>query len=707
MSKLFLLLYFFTIVLLPLRGQQKVSPPKTVKAQSKSVKAPVKDVKPPVKSVKAPVKSVKPPVKSVKAVAKPAKVQVKSTAATPIGLSSARSMRLAQRLEAQNSIVLLKNEGSLLPLQRLDTLRILVVATGLEDESSISQLIGRYVRVDCITMEPGDKPGSFRRKLKSANYNLVIWAKGDKFQGERSKDENLNRVDELSGLEARHSLVEEERAMLDEFPQGTHAVYLLFGSRQFLSHWSATERANAVVVSGGSDYDRMDLSAQLLFGGFPAPGKLTFDLPNFKCGEGLAVAPAGRLGYILPEEIGLDSLKLAQKMDSLVRIGLKEKAYPGCQVLLAKNGKIFYQRAYGYHTYSQAVSVKNDDLYDLASLTKILAPVPALMMLADQKKFQVNRKMSDYWTDWKGSNKDAILVSDILSHQARLRSGVILWPKTLDARGIYKADFLVTQPMQGFDLRVSEGLYLVNSFPDTVFKAIHDSPLLKTKKYAYSDLGFVLFPKVIENLSGESYQSFLYQHIYRKLGANTLMFNPRKTEPKERIVPTEEDRAFRRELLHGYVHDETAALMGGVSGNAGLFGSSTDVAKVMQLYLQNGIYGNERYISPETLKSWTSSHPQKISNRRGYGFDKPAIRLSSQKVKERYPSGKVSEQSFGHSGYTGTFTWADPATELLFVFLSNRVFPDRDNQQINKLKLRTLLLDNLVKMAGEPVKPSR
>ncbi len=680
-------------MLLPLRGQQKVSPSKSVKT--------------PAKSVKAPVNSGKPPVKSVKVAAKPAKVQAKATVATPNGISPARNLRLVQRTEAQKSIVLLKNGDNLLPLQRLDTLRILVVAKGLDGGNSISQLIGRYLRADCISMETGDKPGSFRRKLKSANYNLVVFAMGDKFQDERSKDENLNRVDELSGLETRHALVEDEREMLDDFPSGTRMVYLLFGSRQFLSHWSASERADAVVVSGAADYDRLDLSSQLLFGGFPALGKLTFDLTNFRSGDGVVAAPAGRLGYILPEEIGLDSLKLAQKMDSLVRIGLKEKAYPGCQMLLAKNGKIFYQRSYGYHTYGQAVAVKNDDLYDLASLTKILAPVPALMMLADQKKFLVNRKMSDYWSDWKGSNKEAILVSDILSHQARLRSGVILWPKTLDNRGIYKADFLATQPTQGFDLRVSEGLYLVNSFPDTVFKAIHDSPLLKTKKYAYSDLGFVLFPEVIENLSGESYQSFLYSNIYRKLGANTLMFNPRKTEPKERIVPTEEDRAFRRELLQGYVHDETAALLGGVSGNAGLFGSSMDVAKVMQLYLQNGLYGNERYISSETLKSWTSSHPQKTSNRRGYGFDKPAIRQSSQKVKERYPSGKVSEQSFGHSGYTGTFTWADPATELLFVFLSNRVFPDRDNQRINKLKLRTLLLDNLVKMAGEPAKPSK
>jgi len=182
------------------------------------------------------------------------------------------------------------------------------------------------------------------------------------------------------------------------------------------------------------------------------------------------------------------------------------------------------------------------------------------------------------------------------------------------------------------------------------------------------------------------------------------MFNPLPGTDKARIVPTEYDRAFRHELLQGYVHDETAALMGGVSGNAGLFGSCNDVAKIMQLYLQEGTYGNERYISAETLKSWTSSHPQKISNRRGYGFDKPAIRTNSHRIKERYPSGKVSEQSFGHSGYTGTFTWADPANKLLFVFLSNRVFPDRENQKINKLKLRTLLLDNLFKLSGEPPK---
>ncbi|MCK9641088.1 MAG: serine hydrolase, partial [Prolixibacteraceae bacterium] len=448
--------------------------------------------------------------------------------------------------------------------------------------------------------------------------------------------------------------------------------------------------------------DSVDLTSQLIFGAIPSNGKLTKDLGIYKMGEGITIPSIGRLSYVLPEEVGIDSVRLAQKIDSLVSIGLREKAFPGCQLLLARNGKVFYQKSYGFHTYSKNLVVHDDDLYDLASVTKILAPVPALMMLADQKKFVVTKKMSEYWTDWKGSNKEGILVSDLLSHQARLRAGVILWPSTMDVMGNYKPGYYATQPTPGFDLRVSDGLYLVDSFKDTVYKTIRDSPLLKTKKYAYSDLGFVIMPKVIENLSGESFELFLHDKLYAKLGAASLMYLPALSQSRDKIVPTEEDQSFRHELLQGFVHDETAALMGGVSGNAGLFGSVGDVAKVMQLYLQNGVYGNERYINEETLKNWTSSHFQKSNNRRGYGFDKPGIQMNRHTGKERYPSTVVSEQSFGHSGYTGTFVWADPANQILFVFLSNRVFPNRDNHKINKLRLRPLLLESLFKLAGQP-----
>jgi CubicO group peptidase (beta-lactamase class C family) len=323
------------------------------------------------------------------------------------------------------------------------------------------------------------------------------------------------------------------------------------------------------------------------------------------------------------------------------------------------------------------------------------------MMLSDQGKIQVSKKMSDYWPDWKGSNKEGILLSDLLSHQARLRAGVILWPKTLDLENRYKPGYYASVPTPGFDLRVSNGLYMLNSYPDTVYKAIKESPLLKTKKYAYSDLGFVILPKVVEKLSGESFELFLHNRLYAKLGATSLMYLPALSVPKDKIVPTEDDQEFRHELLQGFVHDETAALLGGISGNAGLFGSVGDVAKVMQLYLQNGEYGNERFIKEETLKNWTSSHMQKTSNRRGYGFDKPAIQINKHSGRDMYPSDLVSDQSFGHSGYTGTFVWADPANQLLFVFLSNRVFPDRDNHKITKLRLRPLLLEALFKMAGE------
>ena len=476
---------------------------------------------------------------------------------------------------------------------------------------------------------------------------------------------------------------------------------MLFGTPAFLDRWTGLERPAALVTTDIADYDRMDLSTQLLFGAINCRAKLPFDLVKYRKGDGILLSSDERLSYVIPEQLGIDSLKLSQIMDSLVGIGLREKAFPGCQLLLAKKGKVFYQKSYGFHTYDHSLPVRNDDLYDLASVTKVLAPVPALMMLADQQKFVVSRKMSEYWPDWKGTNKEGIIVSDLLSHQARLRPGVILWPKTIDHNGIYKPEYYTSQPIKGYDLRVSENLYLVDNYPDTVYKVIRDSPLLKTKKYTYSDLGFVLFPRLIENLSGESYESFLSKKLYAKLGASTLLYRPFLSVPKDRIVPTENDQQFRHGLLQGFVHDETAALMGGISGNAGLFGSAGDVAKVMQLYLQDGFYGNERFISAETLKSWTSSHFQKTSNRRGYGFDKPGIQISRHTGKERYPASVVSEQSYGHSGYTGTFVWADPANDLLFVFLSNRVYPSRDNHLINSLRLRPLLLETLFKLAGD------
>lgn len=607
---------------------------------------------------------------------------------TPARITPERTLRLSQRMQAGKSLVVLKNDRQLLPVGRLDTLKTVVVTLGLEKENLFPRFVARYLPVEEKVIDPRAGQETIGRQLDSlAGFNLAVLVLADRYN---PGDTTVTVQKQWAALAGK---LDSLRAK-----NGIKVAGLVLDTLISTIVPGCLSRIDALVATDHLDYDRLDLASQLMFGAIPATGKLGTDLGTYRTGEGIGFPASGRLAYALPEEAGIDSLCLAHTIDSLVAIGLDAKAFPGCQLLLAQKGKVIYRKSYGYHTYAPLQPVQDDDLYDLASVTKVLAPVPALMMLADQKKFVVSKKMSDYWPDWKGSNKEGILVSDLLSHQARLRPGVILWPKTMDHSSGCKPEYYSSQPSAGRDLRVSENLYIINSFPDSVYKAIRNSTLLKSKRYAYSDLGFVILPKVIENLSGEDYQAFLRNRLYARLGASTLRFLPYPAVPKEKIVPTEDDRVFRQELLQGFVHDETAALMGGVSGNAGLFGSAGDVAKVMQLYLQNGTYGNERFISSETLLNWTSSHFQKTNNRRGFGFDKPGIQVSHHAGKERYPSASVSEQSYGHSGYTGTFVWADPAKALLLVFLSNRVFPDRNNHKINTLKIRPALLDTFIRL---------
>ncbi len=615
--------------------------------------------------------------------------------------SPERELRLAQRIQVYNSLVVLKNNGHILPLNRLDTLKIQVVSIGTGHGNQLHQMMDRYSKTAYLELNSSSEIESFIQTYPTTTgYNLVILVIGDKLPVR----ENMDNNDTYKAGKNESSITAVEEKLLNKVPKGTKVVLLYLGSPHFAENNTFLERADALVAAGRSDYDFIDLSAQLIFGAIGAAGKLPEDLGKYKKGDGIAFLPSGRLRYVIPEEVGIDSVKLAQKMDSLVELGLKVRAFPGCQMLLAKKGQVFYQKSYGFLTFDQSRPVQNDDLYDLASVTKILAPLPALMMLADQNKFQVDKKMSDYWTNWKGSNKEGILVSDLLSHQARLKPGIVLWPVVIDGMGHYISEYCSLKQKPGYNLRASNGLYLLDSFPNEVYSMIRDSPLLKTKKYVYSDLGFAILPGVIEKLTGENYEKYLQERLYAKLGASTLMYNPWSHEEMDKIAPTENDKTFRHEQLQGFVHDETAAMMGGISGNAGLFGTAGDVAKVMQLYLQGGEYGNERFISVETIKNWTSSHRGKTINRRGYGFDKPGIQNSRYKGKVRYPSTVVSEESYGHSGFTGTFTWADPANDMLFVFLSNRVYPDRNNHKINKLNLRQQILENAFKLVGnQPV----
>ena len=582
--------------------------------------------------------------------------------------------RMTLRNVAQQSLTVLQNKNELLPLRSLDTLKIATLSIGRWNITPFQHSLERYTHMDHFSISRDSEPGAVGKlmaELKS--YNLVI-----------AELDNLGNF-----VSSDYRLTEIQQKVTEQIATAKNSVFILFGNPYVLNYLEGIEKANALVVAYQESSDSQDLAGQLLFGAFPAEGKLPVNVSKFyHSGDGFQTTSLDRFKYTLPEELGVDSTYLKKKIDSLVNVGLSAKAFPGCAVFIAKDGKVIFDEAYGYQTYSTERPLHPDDLFDFASLTKILAPLPALMLLNDQKKFNVKKKMSDYWPDWKGSNKKDILVEDLLSHQARLKTGIPFWLKTVDSQGNFKPDYWSKDSTAQMGLRVSRDHFILNSFPDSVYAAIRKSPLLKRKRFVYSDLGFILFPRIITSLVHQDYETYLKTNFYLPLGANSLTYRPYLYQPVDKIVPTENDDTFRKEQLKGFVHDESAAVLGGISGNAGLFGTINDAAKMMQMYLNYGSYGGDQYLSEATLKEWTTRHFEKLHNRRGYGFDKPGPGNSLRSGEHSYPAPLCSDSSFGHTGFTGTYAWADPETGILFLFFSNRIYPTRTNHLLNQLNLR-------------------
>ncbi|MCH7523436.1 MAG: serine hydrolase [Bacteroidetes bacterium] len=400
---------------------------------------------------------------------------------------------------------------------------------------------------------------------------------------------------------------------------------------------------------------------------------------------------SAQLQYATPEEIGLNSNYIQRKIDSIMTLGIKENAFPGAQLLVAKNNKIIFHQAYGYHTYDSIQKVALNDIYDLASVTKIIGPLPALMKLYDEGKLDLDVPFSTYWKSWKHrKDKKNITLRELLAHQSGLQPYIVFLNEVLK-NGKLKRRFIREKSSKRFPLQVYKNIFITKRFKKKVFRKIKKSEVSDDKIYKYSGLASLIYPQLIENITGESYTTYLQKNFYRPLGCNTLDYLPMSEGFKNSIVPTEKDSLFRKTLTKGWVHDENAALLGGISGNAGLFGTATDLAKLMQMYMQKGIYDGKRYIKETTLNEFTKIQYPKNNNRRGLGFDKPLIGNDTLTVKEAYPAPEVSTQSFGHAGYTGTFVWADPKNEMVFIFLSNRVYPTRKHRNIYNLNIRPAL----------------
>lgn len=576
----------------------------------------------------------------------------------------------------QQSLTVLTND-SILPVEHLDTLKIASVMIGSSGISPFQKMMEEYTDMDHYTLPKNATEQQWAElRMKLQNYNLVIAG--------------------IDGIHiypsGKYGTSEIQRNAVSDLIQEHKAIVTFFGNAYALKYFNNIHHAAGLILAYQDNSLTQQLAAQLVFGANSANGKLPVTVDErFRVKDGIELKKNDCLAYTIPEEVGIDSRKLKHKVDSIANLGVDSAAYPGCQVLIAKNGKVIFHQCYGYFTYRKKQKVEPDDLYDFASVTKVTGPLPAIMKLVDEKKFNIDAPFSRYWPDFVGSNKQNLKVREILAHQAQLAAYINYWQMALDKHHHLDQHVFKHQPSGKFTIRVAPDLYMNQDFRKTMFDTIRTSRLLPRKRYLYSGLSFYIFPTIIANITGESYEKYLKDNFYHPLGAYTITYNPYKLFPLNKIIPTETDYFFRKEQMQGFVHDEGAAMMGGISGNAGLFGTTNDLAKLFQMYLQKGYYGGKRYISERTMNEFTKIQYPQNDNRRGLGFDKPLIDNHKNKLRDAYPAVDASKNSFGHSGFTGTFAWADPDYQLLFVFMSNRVYPTRENQRLYELNIRTAM----------------
>lgn len=574
------------------------------------------------------------------------------------------SNELLHRKLVENSITLLKNESLVFPIQNLDTKKIAYVKLGDAKNNNFIEMLKNYTAIDVVSAQNLDE-----LLIKLKPYNLVIIG---------YHKSNLNPWKDFK-------FKDKELVWLQEIARKNTTILDVFASPYSLLQLKTFENIEGLILSYQNSEISQQISAQMIFGALETKGKLPISIKNvFSEGHGLMSTSLKRLAYSIPEEVGLSSNKLA-KIDSIATIVLKKKMAPGLQVLVARKGKIVYKKEFGYHTNKKIIAVSKNDLYDVASLTKILASLPLIMELEERGVIGLDDTLGNLMPKFKESNKDTLTVKELLSHTARLKAWIPFYLNTLDS--ITKKpskEFYRKQKIEGFDVKIADNLFIKSNYASTMLDSIVAAEQRIRSGYKYSDLPFYIFKDYIENYYKKNLNELTQEHFYKSLGANNTTYLPLTKFSKKNIVPTEKDTYYRNQLIHGYVHDMGAAMQGGIGGHAGLFSNSNDIAKIMQLFLQKGYYGGKRYFQPKTFDKFNQRYFESNKVRRGIGFDKPQIL-----EKEKATCGCVSEKSFGHSGFTGTYAWADPETEIVYVFLSNRIYPTVNNKGLIRDNIRT------------------
>lgn len=560
----------------------------------------------------------------------------------------------------ENIVTVLKNDGEIVPIEHFENEKIAYVKMGDDDGSGYLEMLQKYAEV---TEVQDDSLHLLMGKLTDYTKVIVGYHKAD-------------------GAWKKHDFSIKELQWLDTIAKNKKVILTAFSKPYSLNALTNIQNIESVVLAYQNNHVAQTVAAEIIFGALGSKGKTPVSIANtFAVNDGVNTRQLNRLGFTTPHNVGMNTAMLT-KIDLIAQRAINEKMTPGLQVLVARKGKVIYQKSFGYHTYDEDMRVINSDIYDVASLTKMLATLPALMQVYDRGEVALDDKLGDMLPVFAKTDKRRITLKDMLLHQARFQPWMPFYQETLDSNkrpdSLYYKKLYSTE----FPHQVSDLLYLRKDYPDTIIQRIADSKLLKKKEYRYSDFSFIILKEYLEKQSGKPLDVLTDEAFYKPLGAAFTAYNPLRKFDMCVIPPTEVDNYFRYQVVQGYVHDMGAAMMDGVAGHAGLFSNAMDVAKIMQLYLNKGNYGGKEYFSAETFDTFNTCYECKDGNRRGLGFDKPQITNPGPTCD------CVSKQSFGHTGFTGTMAWADPETEIIYVFLSNRTYPEAGENRLSKENIR-------------------
>lgn len=555
-------------------------------------------------------------------------------------------LELKQRAAARAALVLLSNPGDVLPLSAGQAFRL--VRTDEHDYAAFKGAARRY-----------------------APYQEMIWQGAATFRQLEQSDPDIPTV---VLLDDSHSLVRTEGndwwqpllRLADRMP----LIFIHYGPSGRLA---SVDVPAALLTVPLCDRVTQQLTAESLFGANEINNRLDHRIgERFPAGHGLYL-PASRLQYGLPEEVGIDR-KMLGRVDQVVSQAIRSRATPGCQLLVARHGKVIYQKSYGYHTYGREQAVRNSDLYDVASVTKAMATTLGMMKLYDEEEVQLSGKLGDYLPEFQGRAGGRLSLKQLLAHHSGMQPNLPIHQYLRRSPAVFHDEASEAAPHA-----IGPGTWLENGVPSTILSKLPKLPLGRAT-YGYSDVNFVLLQNVIERQSGQSMEDYLHTAFYSPLGLLRTAFNPTLRYPSDHLVPTQLDNYWRGGLLRGYVHDEGAALLGGVAGHAGLFANAADMAVLCQMLLNGGSYGGQQYLQPETVEAFTARNGL---NYRGLGFD----RLEGG-YRHLLQYG-ASADAFGHTGFTGTCVWADPDNGLIYIFLANRIHPDSSNDTLLKQGIRS------------------